>query len=72
MTRRRGVLSRSSRLVQLLLTASAMLVLSELSAMGVAAAETVEIPGEPIKMMMMWKGAACCWTDRSSAAASVQ
>lgn len=66
MTRRRGVLSRSSMLVQLLLTASAMLVLSELSAMGVAAAEMVEIPGEPIKMMMMmmWKGAACCWTDR--------
>src|SRR6185436_15574113 len=50
MTRRRGVLNRSSTLVAMLLTASVMFVLSERSAMRAVAAETVEIPGELIKI----------------------
>ncbi len=50
MTRQRGVLDQCSRLVRMLLTASVILVTSELSAVRAVAAETVEIPGEPIKI----------------------
>ncbi len=50
MTRQRNVLDQSSRLVRMLLTASIILVTSELSAVRAVAAETVEIPGEPIKI----------------------
>lgn len=50
MTRRLGVLNRSSTLVLLLLTAGVLLITFELSAMLAVAAETVEIPGEPIKI----------------------
>ncbi len=50
MTRQRNVLVQSSRLVRILLTASVILVTSELSAVRTVAAETVEIPGEPIKI----------------------
>lgn len=50
MTRRRGVLNRRSTLVRMLLAVSVILVLFELSALRAVAAETVEIPGEPIKI----------------------
>ena len=50
MTRRRWVLNQSSTWAQSLLMASILLVPFELSAMRAAGAETVEIPGEPIKI----------------------
>lgn len=50
MTRRRGVLNRSSTFARVLFTTSVILGLFELSATRAVAAETVEIPGEPIKI----------------------
>lgn len=50
MTRQRNVLVQSSRLVRMLLTASVILVTFELSAVRTVAAETVEIPSEPIRI----------------------
>ncbi len=50
MTRRRGVLNRSATLVRMLLTANVFLVLFGLSSLRAVGVETVEIPGEPIKI----------------------
>lgn len=50
MTCRRGVLNRSATLGRSLLTASLILILFETSSLPVVAAETVEIPGEPIRI----------------------